>query len=44
VRAGRDDSGTNITVPASAANGDNLFSCTYGGSATPAGALITVQQ
>jgi hypothetical protein len=28
----------------SAANGDNLFSCTYGGSATPAGALITVQQ
>jgi uncharacterized protein (TIGR03437 family) len=34
----------NIVVPGSAANGDNLFSCTYGGSATPAGALITVQQ
>jgi uncharacterized protein (TIGR03437 family) len=34
----------NVTVPAAAANGDNLFSCTYGGSATPAGALITVQQ
>jgi uncharacterized protein (TIGR03437 family) len=34
----------NISVPASAANGDNLFSCTYGGSATPAGALINVQQ
>ena len=34
----------NIVVPGSAANGDNLFSCTYGGSSTPAGALITVQQ
>jgi uncharacterized protein (TIGR03437 family) len=34
----------NIAVPAAAANGDNPFSCTYGGSATPSGAVITVQQ
>ncbi len=34
----------NVTVPNAAANGDNSFSCTYGGSATPVGALITVQK
>jgi uncharacterized protein (TIGR03437 family) len=33
----------NLVVPASATTGDNLVSCTYGGAATPAGALITVQ-
>jgi uncharacterized protein (TIGR03437 family) len=34
----------NITVPSSAANGDNAFNCTYGGFSTPAGDLITVQK
>jgi uncharacterized protein (TIGR03437 family) len=34
----------NLVVPASAANGDNPLSCTYGGATTPAGALITVQR
>jgi len=34
----------NLTVPASAKNGDNALSCSYSGSTTPSGALITVQQ
>ncbi len=34
----------NLTVPASAKNGDNALSCTYNGSTTPPGALISVQQ
>ncbi len=34
----------NLTIPASAQNGDNALSCTYNGSTTPPGALITVQQ
>lgn len=34
----------NLIVPAAAATGDNPVSCTYGGTATSAGALITVQQ
>ena len=34
----------NLIVPAGAANGDNLVSCTYGGSTTPSGDLITVQR
>ena len=34
----------NITVPPSAANGDDPISCTYSGVTTPAGDLITVQQ
>jgi len=33
----------NLTVPVSAASGDNLISCTYGGFSTPLGDLITVQ-
>lgn len=33
----------NITVPASAPNGDNPVSCTYGGQTTFAGTLLTVQ-
>jgi uncharacterized protein (TIGR03437 family) len=33
----------NVTVPTTAASGDNPFSCTYRGSSTPAGNLITVQ-
>jgi len=34
----------NLTVPSSAKTGDNPLSCTYNGSTTPSGALITVQQ
>lgn len=34
----------NLTVPVSAKSGDNALSCTYGGSTTPSGAVITVQQ
>ncbi len=34
----------NLTVPAPAKSGDNALSCSYNGSTTPAGALITVQQ
>jgi uncharacterized protein (TIGR03437 family) len=34
----------NLTVPATAKDGDNALSCTYNGAATPSGALITVQQ
>ncbi|MBZ5604655.1 MAG: hypothetical protein LAO79_20340, partial [Acidobacteriia bacterium] len=33
----------NITIPPSTPSGDNPISCTYGGSATPSGDLITVQ-
>jgi uncharacterized protein (TIGR03437 family) len=33
-----------LTVPAGASNGDNIVSCTYRNSATPAGNLITVQR
>ena len=33
----------NLTVPASAAGGDNLLTCTYNGFSTPSGDLITVQ-
>jgi uncharacterized protein (TIGR03437 family) len=34
----------NLIVPAGAASGDNLVTCTYGGYATPPGDLIAVQQ
>jgi uncharacterized protein (TIGR03437 family) len=34
----------NLIIPSGAAAGDNLVSCTYGGSTTPAGDLITVTQ
>ncbi|MGD1091114.1 MAG: protease pro-enzyme activation domain-containing protein [Bryobacteraceae bacterium] len=34
----------NLTIPAAAANGDNLVSCTDDGLTTPAGDLITVQR
>ncbi len=34
----------NVTVPLTAPNGDLPVSCTYNGSTTPAGDLITVQQ
>ncbi len=34
----------NLTIPPTAANGDNALVCSYNGSATPAGNLITVQQ
>ena len=34
----------NLAVPGAAVNGDNPVSCTYGGSTTSSGALITVQQ
>jgi len=33
----------NLTIPATSASGDNAVGCTYNGSATPAGDLITVQ-
>jgi uncharacterized protein (TIGR03437 family) len=33
----------NLTIPATAVNGDNTVSCTYNGATTPAGDLITVQ-
>jgi uncharacterized protein (TIGR03437 family) len=33
----------NITIPVTAANGDNTVVCAYNGSATPAGNLIAVQ-
>jgi uncharacterized protein (TIGR03437 family) len=33
----------NLAIPATAANGDNAVSCTYNGSTTPPGNLITVQ-
>ena len=34
----------NVIIPAAASSGDNPIGCTYGGSATPAGDLITVGQ
>jgi uncharacterized protein (TIGR03437 family) len=34
----------NLTVPDSAGNGDNVLSCSYNGSTTPSGPLISVQQ
>ena len=34
----------NLAIPASAANGENSVGCTYNGSATPAGNLITIQR
>ncbi len=34
----------NLTIPSTAANGDNQIGCTYNGSSTPAGNLITVQR
>jgi uncharacterized protein (TIGR03437 family) len=34
----------NITVPTNAATGDDPISCTYNGSTTPAGDLLTVSQ
>jgi len=34
----------NLTIPSSAQSGDNALSCTYGGSITPSGAVIAVQQ
>jgi uncharacterized protein (TIGR03437 family) len=33
----------NLTIPATAATGDNTVGCTYNGQTTPAGNLITVQ-
>ena len=33
----------NLTIPLTAANGDNTVTCSYTGFATPAGNLITVQ-
>jgi uncharacterized protein (TIGR03437 family) len=33
----------NLTIPGTAANGDNAVSCTYDGSTTPSGDLINVQ-
>ena len=33
----------NLTIPATAANGDNTISCTYSAATTPVGDLITVQ-
>jgi hypothetical protein len=33
----------NLTIPLTAANGDNSVACSYNGFATPAGNLITVQ-
>ena len=34
----------NVTIPSTAANGDNTITCTYGGSSTPSSDLITVQR
>jgi trimeric autotransporter adhesin len=34
----------NVTIPPTAANGDNTVICTYGGFSSPAGDLITIQQ
>jgi uncharacterized protein (TIGR03437 family) len=34
----------NLTIPSTAVNGDNTFACTYNGSSTPAGNLITIQR
>ena len=34
----------NLTIPATAVNGENSVACTYNGSATPPGNLITIQR
>jgi uncharacterized protein (TIGR03437 family) len=34
----------NVTIPPTAANGDNTVLSSYGGFSSPAGDLITVQQ
>ena len=34
----------NLVIPTAAANGDNPIGCTYSGTSTPSGALITVQK
>jgi uncharacterized protein (TIGR03437 family) len=34
----------NVNLPSTLANGDNAISCSYGGSSTPPGNLITVQR
>ena len=34
----------NVVVPASAADGDNTLTVSYGGFSTPAGAVIAVQR
>ncbi len=34
----------NLTIPSTAANGENTVGCVYNGSATPAGNLITIQR
>jgi len=34
----------NLTIPGNASSGDNPIGCSYGGSATPVGDLVTVQQ
>jgi uncharacterized protein (TIGR03437 family) len=34
----------NVVVPSTAANGDNLVTCSYVGASTPVGALISVQR
>jgi uncharacterized protein (TIGR03437 family) len=34
----------NLTIPSTAVNGDNTVACTYNGSSTPAGNLITIQR
>jgi len=33
-----------VVVPSGATNGDNVVSCTYRNSTTPAGDLVTVQR
>jgi len=33
-----------VVVPSGASNGDNVVSCTYRNSTTPAGDLVTVQR
>jgi uncharacterized protein (TIGR03437 family) len=34
----------NVTVPSTAANGDNLLTCSYNGQSAPAGDLIAIQR
>jgi uncharacterized protein (TIGR03437 family) len=34
----------NLTIPSTAVNGDNSVGCTYNGSSTPAGNLVTIQR
>jgi len=33
-----------VTIPATAANGDNLVTCSYNGLTAPAGDLLSVQR